>query len=703
MVTTFTNPDDPYSVTGTSNRIKENSVEIDTLVKDVQYSATSVNQGSSLNASVKLTYVPTFATENLFKSNNVKLRPVYYLKVDKNFRVDVNSVTTLDGKPMPEGIIFNYVEPGTDENESGSDDYGYIVVSYENVDRDEYNPLVGSYIKTESGLSAWISTYRDSFKFTFTAQYNSKPINTPVITDIWMDLPSDSGRLPDNNTNTISSDTANSMNQLKDNAPLSSAVGNLEYAKNTNNDAFAEMLYVQETKMIKIQEQAIQGVLPYVVSTNPYVESTKLVESKDLYDIENIFNEKLFMTGDETTLTKNWEVYIPVTKKGDSYSYIYAGQTKTSRPNDFSMDLIGFNTEDLEKKTLDYNIYFTTDENPGKEGYTNAKEATWIDTEKWKENIPDDLSTITMVKLTVSELIAKEKVYFDVKFKLNEHKSVIGKQENQTVGYANYEKAGELVFGDNGQNFVPESYILTDMSVTGFVWEENDYNSTYDQETKVPNVEVILKDLEGNVVNQGKQIKTNTSGVYKLVMPNDGPWDIEMVVPNGKKLVNKDVNGNKLIDSSFDRTTNIASVDFTADANKKQYELKNVNGGIYVKPVITLNPLNGMVHVNEQLVATATISNQAPDGSIVEFGPYDEATIATSVDNKDNTLTSTGISTGITKGKGKVADGYGGFEELGFTITTYSNVIYDANTGSRVIIMTTADSNDGDWISSPLL
>lgn len=30
-------------------------------------------------------------------------------------------------------------------------------------------------------------------------------------------------------------------------------------------------------------------------------------------------------------------------------------------------------------------------------------------------------------------------------------------------------------------------------------------------------------------------------------------------------------------------------------------------------------------------------------------------------------------------------------------------MLYDLTGGSRVIIMITADSNDGDWISSPLL
>ena len=603
----------------------------------------------------------------------------FHYKINKNFTYEEGS-----SRLLPEGAVLTFYPAGQGVGKSGFTDYGILKLSLEEAKEDTipFESTGGDLVRS-----------RLTHEFKLRVRYNAPTINANPIEGAWLDFPIDANRNGKlGNAQNILIETTDGKGQLKDTGPMGTIYGNSDTAKDTNNDGKAEMLYVAIDVPHKIQEQAIQGAIPYVISTSPHNESLTRVSSKDLTKVENLFSQRVYITGDDTIYTKDWEIYIPITKKGEQYSYHFAAEDLKSEKNDFGMDYLEMDTEDLKEKSLDYEILYTTDPNPAQNGYSGAKAANWSAT------IPDDLSKITMVKVKVNQLIAKEKAYFDIKFKLDNHKTTIGEQTNYTVGYANY-KVGdnsELAFGEKGQNFKPQAFVLEDQAISGFVWNEADYNSTYNKndDKLVNSVTMKLFDKNGVEVKQtdaaqyknNRKFITDGNGCYTLIAPHDGNWDVRIELPSGKGMTKKEANNNPSIDSAFDRHTKVASVHFTGDPIRANYELKNINAGIYDAPYFTFDK-NQLIHILDQTKAVkGTIHNPAPNHTVsIQNSSTAPMDIVAIQDRGDSSATIHPKNTGKTQLVFKTDDGYQEFVEQSIEITIYNKVTYHANTGQGTL------------------
>ena len=134
------------------------------------------------------------------------------------------------------------------------------------------------------------------------------------------------------------------------------------------------MLYAPNNTTHKINQVTALGLLALAQANKPYQESSSRVTSRDLNNNPNIFSAKVFLTSDDTNPTNDWEIYIPVPKAGEQYSYLSGGVTQTTPASQFSMDYYGVDTSALTG--LNYTISYTTDPNPAANGYTGAKTAS---------------------------------------------------------------------------------------------------------------------------------------------------------------------------------------------------------------------------------------------------------------------------------------------------------------------------------------
>lgn len=686
---TLANGTGDYAAESTSARIKTQSVEVSTIKAELGYGATSTNQARNLSVGSAVKWATTGNTFKLMINNDIRVRPTYYYKVDKNFTYVAGSVSCENrdtGKTL-DNISAKFISAGTGAGRSGSNDYGILKITYDAAD---YDALKGAYPYNER----W-----DIVRFNLQAAFNAPPKTVTPITGLWMDTSFDANRdkKGGNESDTIV-ETTNANNQLMDTAPLGDVFGNTNSAKDTNGDGKAEMLYTDITTTHKINEQAVQGVVPYAIATSPYQESAEAVTSRDLVGTENLFSEKVYMSGDTTTETKDWEVFVPIMKKGQTQKYNYGGNTLLTKVNDFSVDFKDIDTSSLDDTTLQYHVYYTTDANPAEKGYDGAKAATWTE---FKNNtgdnvsaLPSDLGTITMVKVTVDKIVAKDKICFLMDYKLSEHKTKIGDQVSQNTIYANFRvgNSAGMYFGAKGQSGLPLSYNLKDMAVTGYVWNESDYNSKYDavdseKNTLYGGVKMQLLDGAGNEVAQTGNAAnvTDANGKYTLIMPNDGKWNVKIVLPDGKKLVGQNKSGDVRLDSALDRKTDMVGIDFTPDVGKGNYTMTNLNAGIYDKPIIKITASDSSFKVGStDNTLTATVTNRAPNTNPAAIDlKYGQPTnIASVKDNGNETATVSGLKTGVVKSISTIGDGYDGEVQTEYAVIVYSNVKYDANAGT---------------------
>ncbi len=692
-----------YKAEGASNRLAKQQIKIHKFqAHGPSVGPGTINQGENLNITAPVYWEATGDTKGLLVNNDVRLRPTYYYKINSEFSY-INGSAGLGNYGQDENISVQFIPSGIGAGKSGSDEYGILKISY----RDTPFEKLLSANSTKPGYSTSYNHSRIMFKLQ--AKYNAKPVVAWPLTGAWMDTDFDANRDGSGgNEAKIIVETTNDNNQLLDGAPKGDVFGNDASAKDINGDGKAEMLYYDFTKLstmsVKINEQAIQGVAPYAIATSPYDESTVSVSSRDITAVENLFSERIFMTGSDAIQTKDWEVYVPIMKKGVPQKYFYNGQLRSTEKNDFSVDFMGIDTAGLDSKPLKYNLYYTTDANAAANGFTGAQASSWklfkTNSGAAVENLPVDLAEITMIKLTIDKISAKEKISLDMQYKLHEHKSEIGLQTAQNVFYANFTIEGTTTpyFGDRGQSGKPLEYNLQDMEITGFAWHEEDYNSTYNDgtDTKSSGVEMKLFDMSGNEVKQtnakeyaaNTKFKTDADGKYTLVMPHDGKWQVKGVLPAGQKFVKQKVNGKPAIDSAFNRETNMAEVIFAANVARRDYRAKDVNAGLHTLPVIKITPDKTFVHVTDNHTGkvVATVENRVPNSKAsltIKLGePLDIATIH---DLGDESADLDGLKTGTVKGTAAIIDGYGDKVSQDFDIVVYSNVKYDSNTGTGTV------------------
>ena len=690
-----------YDTTGTSERIAGQRVLVDHMGLSVSYGSTNTYQGNILQVGLINGFTASDTTSSIVKAQALKIRPTYYYKIDKSFNyVDGSLVATaglknnnnppgLNPRTVPSGVVTHFVPAGTGVGQSGSDDYGILVVSYENVPEAD---LASGEVQLENynGTALYGGYYSLSFKLQ--AKYNADPVNVKPVMGVWLDTDFDADRdgTQGGNPQGIAVELANSRNQLVNDGPVGADFFNQGTAKISAATGKAEMLYADTTTLHKINQQAILGLLAYAQSTIPFNESSTEVSSRDIRSNDNIFSTKVYITGDNSQNTSHWELYIPVMKKGERYSYTSGGTTNQTAPNEYELDYYGIDTSTLAG--LNYSVAYTTDPNPGAGGYATAKAANYSAT------VPANKADVTMVRVKIDNVNPSKKSFVKVQYKLHDPKTFLGSMKNQNVVFGNFNMGSSTTpyFGSTGQASLPLTYTLKDMEISGFVWDETDRNSTYNAGTDslLQNVRFRVYDPATNTQVQLNSapngdflVNSRADGTYTVLVPHDGNWIVEADTRGlaaEKKLVLQNKNGRPAIDSAFDRETNRVTTSVVVDTYRNLYSRENVNAGFYTAPKITLNNLRIPVNGGTTPI-TAVVTDPVTPGVTFSIPSGQPTDIVTLQNSGTTTGSTTPQKTGTVTVTAETDDGYGGKVKTTATVQVYTDIEYDANNGTGTV------------------
>ncbi|WP_314872029.1 InlB B-repeat-containing protein [Stomatobaculum longum] len=690
-----------YDTTGTSERIAGQRVLVDHMGLSVSYGSTNTYQGNLLQVGLINGFTASDTTSSIVKAQALKIRPTYYYKIDKSFNyVDGSLVATaglknnnnppgLNPRTVPSGVVTHFVPAGTGVGQSGSDDYGILVVSYENVPEAD---LASGEVQLENynGTALYGGYYSLSFKLQ--AKYNADPVNVKPVMGVWLDTDFDADRdgTQGGNPQGIAVELANSRNQLVNDGPVGADFFNQGTAKISAATGKAEMLYADTTTLHKINQQAILGLLAYAQSTIPFNESSTEVSSRDIRSNDNIFSTKVYITGDNSQNTSHWELYIPVMKKGERYSYTSGGTTNQTAPNEYELDYYGIDTSTLAG--LNYSVAYTTDPNPGAGGYATAKAANYSAT------VPANKADVTMVRVKIDNVNPSKKSFVKVQYKLHEPKSYLGNMKNQNVVFGNFNMGSSTTpyFGSTGQASLPLTYTLKDMEISGFAWDETDRNSTYNAGTDslLQNVRFRVYDPATNTQVQLNSapngdflVNSRADGSYTVLVPHDGNWIVEADTRGlaaEKKLVLQNKNGRPAIDSAFDRETNRVTTSVVVDTFRNLYSRENVNAGFYTAPKITVPNLEIPVGGGATPI-TAVVTDPVTPGVTFSIPSGQPTDIVTLQNSGTTTGSTTPQKTGTVTVTAETDDGYGGKVKTTATIRVYTDIEYDANNGMGTV------------------
>ncbi len=695
-------------------------------------STTSVRRGETLNATIS----PNVYTSIGEVLGAIKLRPVFYFAVDKDFTPDIAGITGLNGA----SAVF--YPAGTGNGYSGNEDYGYLVIDLENVD--EKN-LPASTKMPYGYEDEWWTEYTGLYlsKYTYGAytiplvlSFNAdKSMATRVpIKHIWADVPHDSGRdgssgnyraYIDIGTNENSSlrrqDTMDSTiidNSIKIGPPdiIDKTGKHIIPRLQTNDDGNPVMLYRDLTgvsgNVITISTQNDGGLTPFVSENTTGSISQNAVYSrnfKELDETEGLFGNRIYLIGDSTKALNDFNVYIPIVKQGKTNKTDNGKQTESS---DFGLKFLSIDTSDVEEVADSVTVYYTyaKDKYPGEDGYDGMAEA------EWKTETPSDSSSITGIRLCVNGLNVGAKPYFDVKYQLQEGKTTIGEQKAYQTFYYNFKIGDSIKWYSEGGVTSPnvQEYILEDMLITGLVWDETGKtdNSIYDRgiDYALEGVEIKLYDKDGEPIefaddDSSTVVKTDENGEYELSVPYDGEFIVEMIkdvdADSNWKLVKKLAGSQTNLNSYGNQdTATISGGKLTArtdvlklETNYAQgkYKLSDINFGLYrtskLAPVEALS-----VHVGEK-ATPSEIKLESSEGTftgnveVVIDDPKD-ITVARKATAADGTVYIEGLKAEKTYVDVACVDAYGNYFRGQMNIIPYINIKYDANGGSGNVVDT---------------
>ena len=680
-----------FTVEGASERIAGQQVNVARLINGLNYHSITTYQGRELGVGGDISFGVTPATLNYAVSKGLKIRPTFYIKVDKSFTyVDGSLVVKAFQKTSTGSATWatssanvNFIPAGTGTGESGHADYGVLVVSMDQTPdaelSDIFRGLGGSNGQLWTGPSY-------NFYLKLQAGYSADPVVVKPLPGVWLDTKFDANRDGNGgNAHDITVETNNENLQLVQDGPRGTQFGNTTAAKAGASANEAEMLYAANDTTHKINQVTALGLLAFAQATKPFAESATNVESRDLNNNPNIFNAKVFLTSDDVNPTNNWEIYIPVPKEGEQYSYQSGGVTQTTPAAQFAMDYYGVDTSALTG--LNYTISYTTDPNPAANGYTGAKSASWTTTK------PAD-ADITMVKVSVSNMPAGRKASVTLRYQLHERKKKLLNMDDTIVTYGNFRMGTNPApfYGATGQSSNTLRYTLRDLTLSGFAFQDTDYNSLYDDGTdsRLNNVHMRLLEADGatEVLRRDNNLTyvtgTNGLGEYTLYVPHEGNWTVKAETSHltpARKLVKKDQGSNPGVNSRFDRNTNLAAVTVIANVPTRQYNLANVNVGIYNVPQLDL--ADQVLHVGDAATTvTPTLTNPVdPTNPVVNYAIQTGAPTDLVSVNGSGALTGslTPQKTGVTTLLLTTDDGYGELIKKEVKLTVWADVKYDGN------------------------
>ncbi len=650
---------------------------------------------------VVATFVPAISLKNQISDIGLKLRPVFYYAIDKNFTPNIK-----DMKGRESGTNFAFYPAGVGDGYSGSEDYGYLVIDY------------GS--TSESELSV-ISNYNTTFAYgqyeiPFNVNYDADEGDKTPILFMWADLPHDRDGLNSTYPIDISSSQAvatgtytgiveNEKTKIDvdvpaikdyDGEPISTTKGVMLYRD----------LSTLSDNSIMINMANKYGVVPYVTKTATGYEDQTSVTSKDYVSLnakKGLFGNKIYISNDSEAAYKNFYIYIPVVKEGQINS-------PSTEASDFSLELStpvdasaleAVLADENDKVEISYAIADESDDkniNPGKDGYTSMSQA------EWTSDIPDDLSKITGIKIYLGSVKARSMASINIGYRLSEDKNEVGVQTSYQTFYSSFDVGGETRYPTD----IVEKYILEDMSVTGFVWDETGQlpNSVYDEgedkDQLKAGVSLSLLDKDGaEIVQTAEKLNvTADDGTYTLFAPHDGELIVKLATPPEADtaawaIVKREVVDDVSINSrAYQDSGKTAVLEFNSNYAREDDGLENINFGIYQMAKLNTDNLDIVVHVGETATASTAIEGNSlsvGDNYTIEFAPASDTSVAEVIASGNKAARVKGLKAGKTAAEVSCTDLYGNRITAEADITAYIRIKYDitANGGTG----TASDAN----------
>ncbi|WP_277491198.1 MULTISPECIES: SHIRT domain-containing protein [unclassified Breznakia] len=553
---------------GRSSKIARPVMYVNSFNEAISYkgsaSTTSTYQGNTLTVTSTQKYNFTDETKDI--DSELKIRPTIYYKIHKDFTYVKDSIGGL-----PEGATVVYLPPGTGELSSGSIEYGYLIVDY-------------------SGCLEGIERNTNFTKtFDLYVSPNAEAIHTakPVL-ESWMDSAYDSNRDGsyydfEKDYDVETGDSIESKDTTKTGAPFGEEFFNETTGKN-------RMLHADVTTTHSIQMRLRTGINGSVLAKAPYDQGTA-VSSKAITTVDNLFSMKANIFGDITSGSNeiyNYSVYIPIPKKGNTYTYFEGLDEKESAADDFSMNAIGYDFSSMDSATgdVEYTLYYSTSTTPSMNNLNSGLEDPTGEYKEWNAATTlEELEAATMIKVIVKNIKPFEAYDFEIKCALSEDKSVVGEQTSSTIYYSNIQRQANNDWLSNvGYHTSLMTYTLTDMELYGHAWYDEIENALYDRILELPKAGIELKVYKDGVEidNQPDSsiTTTNSDGEYRFAVPSDGKYTVK-VVSSPITLVEAFADGDDGANSSwYNPDTKLAEIEVVADFSKDYYTSKDILLGI---------------------------------------------------------------------------------------------------------------------------
>lgn len=306
------------------------------------------------------------------------------------------------------------------------------------------------------------------------------------------------------------------------------------------------------------------------------------------------FKQEVSIASNSSHATKEWTLYIPVPKKGQSLQYtnIVNGKSKVikSAPSEFSLKLS--KKLDITNYPAGTKITYTTDKNPL---YTFDGSSLG----NYSDIGDDQLSDVTMIKIEVPSLSIGQKISTSVDFQVAEKKSEVGIQVASGTVYFNMKSVtgNDYIYSAQGSMTSPITFKLKDYKISGFIWEDvhGSGNIGDNKDTGIYNKGVDI--LKANVTVQARMLYdidpiytaiTDENGKYTLYIPMDGGVSLDIVMPNNPDAYPKE---NYIKVRSFKGDQEVSSW-FGKDGtimNLYDKDIENINGGIYAIGSFAMN------------------------------------------------------------------------------------------------------------------
>lgn len=533
---------------------------INKFTETVTYDPTSVNQSESTTVTATTGWTFTDATKRVGVST---LRPTVWYKLMPNVNYKSGSI---DSSIATAAYYPEYKLNDADTANDGDSDakYGMLKVTFKK--------------QISSGTSVKFGLLTD-----YDTAYGADKV--PIAAS-WLDTAYEKANCFTDNGYDVTFDSTTTQYQEN-----STEKKELYFTSENPYDMYKTDI---DTKLI-INEKKETGIATYPTSTAPDGNtSVGDFVTPATGTSSDKFGGNIKVIGDVDSDTTNWNIYMNIPVKGETTQYLdYAGDgsRKTSSGSQFTAGLKSL--IDASAFPDDAVISYSTSRDDAKAGLSGGTDAAALDYKTTADikgmtetDRADFLSKVKSVHITVPKMPSQQLVNFSVDY-LDIDKTEIGLEKAYASLYYNYQVKDQWKFKDYSLSPLME-YQLSDMYISGRVWQEKDYNSLYSgRDQKYAGAELEVKDSDGDAlkVMTGWTGTKNTAtsdanGEYTLAVPKVGKYKVTFGQIDKMNLVTKEATGGTAATQSvFDPDSYTKDIEMVYDL--EGHELTNINAGLY--------------------------------------------------------------------------------------------------------------------------